>query len=129
MPTQREVAEAFMAWEDTPSHASNFAIRSVSDDGYRALLYGGLNGDTVPFAARGTSPGTIVVFADSHMPIHAVLQRGALRKQHRTAVRAARDIDVDANVAMLPNEAPYYADIADYDDVFQEFRDTHHDAN
>jgi hypothetical protein len=129
MPTQQEVAEAFMAWEDTPSRASNFAIRDVSDSGYRALLYGGLNGDTVPFAARGTSPGTIVVFADPHMPIHAVIQRSALHNQHRIAMRAARDDDVDANVAMLTNTAPLYADSEDYDDVFQEFRDTHHDAN
>jgi hypothetical protein len=129
MPTQREVAEAFMAWEDTPRHASNFAIRDVSDDGYRAILYGGYNGDTVPFAARGTSPGTIVVFADPHMPIHAVLQRSALHNQHRTVVRAARGSDVDANVAVLNNAAPFYADSVDYDDVFQEFRDTHHDAN
>jgi hypothetical protein len=129
MPTQTEVAEAFMAWDSHPRHASNFAIRDVSDDGYRALLYGGVNGDTVPFAARGTSPGTIVVFAGRHMPLNAVLQRSALHNQHRTAVRAARQTDVDANVAVLNYAEPFYADGIDYDEVLREFRERHHDAD
>lgn len=115
MTTQREVADAFFAFENTPSRASNMKI--VTRDGSNSDAY--LIGAGVYILAEREGLDDVTVWRG--MPSYergATLSTGWVRRQQRRKVRPAlRDsvLDTDESFSDSFTRPPIVTDRSDID--------------